>query len=193
MDWNTFLKDYGQSMFTLAGVFLGSIITFFISYLNNRFQAKEKDNEREEQRREAKIQLATELLKTDIKTVEDTIGIALDLINTLRAMKSKQFMGLLSTEEFLSEFQLMFKDKQSHFFRWVNAHTTVGVLAYAFGNEFATEYLKFSDLLDNYFTFLLDLSSVDEAIEKDPSNELIKSAGKLHIMLNEKLISIRDT
>ena len=53
------------------------IDTFFTNFFNNRFQAQERDKDRVDQRREAKTQLALELMRSDIKITEDSIDNAL--------------------------------------------------------------------------------------------------------------------
>jgi len=96
MDWTPFLEDNGQSIFTLAGVFLGSLITLLVSFLNNRFQAKERDNDRKESRRETKIQLALELKRNDIETIENVIDNSLRSMIIYSNIRIKKVLGKVS-------------------------------------------------------------------------------------------------
>jgi hypothetical protein len=80
MDWATFFKDFGQSLFTLGGVFLGSAITFLINYINLRNQSREREIDRQEQRRELnvvdpknwRLPLGVEFTRKEVYDVQET-------------------------------------------------------------------------------------------------------------------------
>src|SRR5687768_938371 len=78
MDWNT-----------LVSVVIGGLIATIGSILNNRFQAKQQERDRQEQRREAKTELALELKRNDVKIVEETIDGYLKGLGELRSIRVK--------------------------------------------------------------------------------------------------------
>ena len=89
MDWTKFFETYGQSLFTLGGVLLGSLITFWINAQNLKYQSRERDKDRQEQRREAKTQLALELKRNDIRALQESIDNHLEGIAELRRIRMK--------------------------------------------------------------------------------------------------------
>lgn len=190
MNWADFFTKNAQPLFTLGGVFLGSLITFLISYLNNRFQAKERDKDRLEQRREAKAQLALDLMSNDIKSVETTLGTVFEVLNALKLIRTKRLAGLLSENETKDELRSMLTNEKSKFYKLAEVDTTTEMLVYTFGEEFYLEYQNIGMLLNEYMDFLLNSPSFEDEIPIDL--KLVSSTGKLHSMLREKLISLRD-
>jgi hypothetical protein len=191
MDWATFLKDNSASIFTLVGVFLGSAITFLISFLNNRFEAKERDKDREEKRKEARIQLSLELTKSDIKTLEDTIDNQLKALAEVARIRTQHLVNNSSDTEMLSDIKTRFSSEDGKLWKLIETNRVSYELAHALGKEFYSEYSGFVKMYSDYINLLL--SSVSDSQGLDELNSKIyKTAGKLHTIMTEKLISIRD-
>ena len=102
MDWATFFKDNSQSLFTLGGVFLGSLITFLISYVNQRFEAKERDKDRAEKRRDAKIQAREKWIERDILKIMDYLDTMLKLYSEEKFLQLQNDIALEAIERFPS-------------------------------------------------------------------------------------------
>ena len=196
MDWATFFSENSQSLFTLFGVFLGSGITLLISYINNRFQANERDKDRDEQRREAKIQLALELTRNDVISINNAISAALKRLNLLTLTISKMTIMTVPPADVVKEVTSMIYDTEGEFKTLSDVIETPRMLASLFGDEFNLEFENFEAIyIDVQRTLVKQISAGnwDYAEYKEQHTKgLIKSAGKLHRMLNEILISLRD-
>jgi len=192
MDWTTFIKDNSQALFTLCGVFLGSAITLVGNYLNNRFQAKENDKERLEKRRETKVQLAIEIMRNDIKRIEDVNNLTFELINQIKILNLKRETGILKPEEWLVELQLMLASEKGSFAKLAESDTMTDVLVYIQGEEIYSIYDNVQDLLSEYLNVLYNPSSTGDDREK-ASDNLVAAVGKFQQQLRKKLISLRDT
>jgi len=205
MDWATFIKDNSQSLFTLAGVFLGSIITFVISYLNNRFQAKEKDKDREEQRREAKIQSKEKWIERDILKMMDALEKMLRLLADSRSWQNQHELltdgkssGVLTQQELVSKLRSVY-DKVSNMFSEVSQiGSEIFTLVDSFEEtEIVSSYAEFSSKLDTCLS--KEIEYMQNKLNPQPLEEsarewdkVSESAGKFHRALRNKLISIRE-
>jgi len=136
MDWASFFKDNSQSIFTLGGVFLGSLITFLISYLNNRFLAKESEKERQEQRKEAKTQLALELMRNDIMIIEDRIDSQLRAVDTIHTLSLRKSRGELSQDEMKKQLFSMYLDENGKLVQEGEREMIADKVALAIGEHF---------------------------------------------------------
>jgi len=193
MDWATFFKDNSTSIFTLAGVFLGSVITFFISYLNNRFEATERSKDREEQRREAKTQLTLELKRKDIEIIQNTIDNALKSMEIVLETRTKESWGRISDEEVWEELKSAILDEKSRMHQQGESDMIAEKLAFTLGDEFHSDYRKFCDLCAEYWSRMLNSSYYSKEDQDIAFFNAAGSAAKLHNLMNEKLISLRDT
>lgn len=180
MDWNTLLT------FALGG--LTAVIPIIIS---NRYQAREKDKDRAEQKREAKTQLALELTRNDIKVIEDRIDENLRTVDTIHTLSIKKDFGELTIDAMLEKIQSMFLDENGKYSRSGESQLISDKLANTMGDAFYSEYRKFDDLCLEFWR----MATYSPFIDENFSNARLKlsvSAGKLHNMLNEKLISLRE-
>ena len=191
MDWASFFKDNSQSIFTLGGVFLGSLITFLISYLNNRFLAKESEKERQEQRKEAKTQLALELMRNDIMIIEDRIDSQLRAVDTIHTLSLRKSRGELSQDEMKKQLFSMYLDENGKLVQEGEREMIADKVASAIGEHFYSEFRKFNDLCLEFWRMSLNSPFSHEKALKGRL-ELSAQAAKLHNMLNEKLISLRE-
>ena len=104
-------------------------------------------------------------------------------------------MGHLSTEEMLVEMKALFSDENSQFNKLSEIDMIGAKLAHTFGDEFILEYTNFTELWLEYSTEMAapaHLDSENIIVDDKTWNKVTNSAAKLHTMLNEKLISIRD-
>lgn len=193
MDWTTFFGDNSQSFLPLGGVFLGSAITFLISYLNNRFEARERDKDREEQRREAKTQLALELMRNDIKIIDDSINNSLQALELSRNLAFKRDRGKLSHGEMLDELGSTLANESGTTFE-LQTDYIADKAAFSLGEDFYSSFKACEKLRGDYSDLMLSASPSEEedAELSELWNKIIIAAAKLHIMMNEKLISFRD-
>lgn len=180
MDWNTLLT------FALGG--LTAVIPIIIS---NGYQAREKNKDRVEQRREAKTQLALELMRNDIKTIEDGIDENLRAVDSINTLSLKKHMGKLESDSVIKEMQSMTLDSNSKHSRLGESELISEKLAHTLGADFYSEYIKFDDLCLEFWKMSASSPYLHENVGK-ARIELSISAGKLHAMMNEKLISLRD-
>jgi|ERR1700752_3925392 len=180
MDWNTLLS-----------VVIGGLIATIGSIINSRFQAQERIKDREEQRREAKTQLALELMRRDIKIMVDVIDNTLKSQRVIELTFIRKIRGELSEDEMQREIHSI----DGKYMKLGETDTIADKLSFTFGNEFYTEYQNFKGLTNSYKDlYMKDTNgpfSTDMATEQ--LGGIVESAGKLHTILQEKLISLRDT
>ena len=192
MDWTTFIKDNSQVLFTLGGVFLGSVITLLGNFLNNRFQARESDKDRLEKRREAKSQLAIDLIRNDIKRIEDVSNLMFGFINEVKLLNLKRDNGKLTSQEWLAELQAMTTYENGAIAKLAELDTTTDMLVYIHGEETYSIYNDFKDLFSEYLGILSNPSANEEDRE-NAYDKLIAGGGKFQQTLRAKLISARDS
>ena len=192
MDWTAFINDNSQALFALGGVFLGSALTLFGNFINNKFQAKENDKERLEKRKDAKFQLAVELMKNDIKRIEDVSSLMFEFINSVKVLNMKRETGEITQTEWLAQLKIMTTSEKSAFTKLGEIDTTTDLLVYISGDEIYSMYSNFKDLFDEYLKILGNPSTTEEDKE-NAYEKLVASGGKFQRMLREKLISSRDT
>ncbi len=190
MDWATFFKDYGQSLFTLGGVFLGSLITLVVSFLNNWFQSGERAKDREAARREAKIQITTELMKNDIRIIEESIDNDLKSFLVLGEALLRKKRGELSDEEMFKEIYSI----NGQYFKLRGLSQIAEKLAYSFGDELYSEYRIFDDCVSKMLSVCVHCKIDDDLSEEmgKLGKQATQSGGKLHGILTDILISIGD-
>jgi len=201
MDWATFFKDNAQSIFTLGGVFLGSLITFLISYLNNRFQAKERDKDRLEQRREAGIQNRQKWIERDILKIMDSVESLLSLFSELQNLGLRNYSILKQKDGSLfTQDELKLKVKEGHerfqeaIYESNQAFDLIGRLVFSFEEEdIHSSYSKFLDAVTDFMStkFGLNENPDEEAINNAWSNVKMDS-GEFQRALRNKLISLRE-
>src|SRR5919108_2130726 len=146
MDWATFIRDNSQSLFTLAGVFLGSLITFLINFLNLRYQSRERDKDREEKRKEEQTQLSLELTRSDIKALESTIDSYLRGIAEMRRIRIQIPDKEKTREKMEAEFRLRIGNEDA-FYELIHVNLIGEKLAYTLGEPFYSEYRIYKGLI----------------------------------------------
>lgn len=106
MDWNTFIA-----------VVLGGLIGVATNYFTNRYQLQQWKEDRDEQRREAKIQLKEELMREKIKIIEDFLDSLLKLsvahresFRDVSLIYERNNQGLLTSEEAKLEHRALIKN-----------------------------------------------------------------------------------
>ena len=223
MGWAAFFEENSQSIFTLAGVFLGSIITLAISTLNNRFQAKEREKERQLQQHEVKIQLTLELRKKDIEFLDESINETLHITQSMDILSQKRRDGRVSDDELIHELESMMYDERGMLAKLCEIDNIADKIAYSLGEDFYSERETFTQLWGEYaeavmrsglltggtwirkmnhpIVCLISSKKIDSKREsdraasealKEPYFKLIRQAAKLHNLLREHLVSIRE-
>lgn len=180
MDWSTLLS-----------VAVGGLIAVIPIVISNRHQAKEREKDRSEQRREAKTQLALELIRNDARLVQDNINNYLQFIDELQVVKDKSKPTSLSDEKVVYLFlkdHLASDDKLQQLYEF---SAMADMIVLGFGDDFSKEYKDFRDKCKAFFD--LAISDPSRFIGDDVSiSSIISSAGKLHVLMREKLISLRE-
>lgn len=179
MDWST-----------LISVVIGGLIAIIPILINNRFQSRENERIREEALREAKTQLALELMRNDVKIVDDSINDSLNALSLSRNLAFKRDRGKISHDEMLEELESFLMGDNDK----LEINFMVDKVAFTFGDEFYSHFQDWDSLLSDYSDLMLSPASQEEKDEELDRlwSEIISAAGKLHIMLRERIISIRD-
>ena len=176
MDWAKFFQDNSQSLFTLFGVFLGSLITLSITFINNRFQAKERENDRLEQRREAKIQVTEKRVEKDIEIILDAIGAEIEFTG----LSIKKVLSYEDEQKLGSQLAIAARRK----------HSLAQGIIYSYNN-----FLGYWEIYDKSLNVLyenMNNTSLFPIDESDVWKNFLESAGNLQRVVRHELISIRD-
>lgn len=208
MDWATFFKDYGQSLFTLGGVFLGSLITFLINYLNLRNQSKERDKDREEQKREAKIQAREKWIERDILTIMDSVDRILkylsessDFSTYFTELTNGKKAGIFSENEYLERKKSLFDSLSNRYTEVHQVNNLINKLVFSFSEqEIELRWARFAKsaaaVLDKHTEYMENQLNEEPVGESGVDDTWLQTAavdaGKLHQALRTKLISLRD-
>ncbi len=196
MDWTTFFKDYGQSLFTLGGVVLGSFITFLISFLNNRFQAKERDKDRQEQRREARIQAIEKSVISDIDKAMDLLASLVKVLSEYggynfrnQILEEGRVKDILSPDEYERTIKSNIELHSARAQEIVTLIDSAGRFLYSFDDEISSEY---DTLLESVRSYIASKNPENKNMD-DKAEYVFKKAGNLQRKLREKKVAIRDT
>jgi hypothetical protein len=176
MDWTT-----------LISVVIGGLIATIPILINNRFQSREREREREETRKEAKVQLTMELMRNDIKVLEDAINNYLSGIAELRRIRVQHS----ETGDRVAEVRSKIVEKDE-FYKLIHVNIIADKIAYGLGQEIYSEYKGCMELFREQLGLILAVPIQTEK-EEQWILSIVSRTGKLHTMLAEKLISIRDT
>ena len=172
MDWST-----------LIAVVVGGLIATVPTIINNVYQERQRKEDREEQRREAKIQTREKWIEHDILE----IMVSIKKINNLITQARKIFHADSNT-------QARLKDNYENLLLELNqiARKTI-ILLNSFEDEGLKKYRSFVGLLDRYLLVFDHISDkwVDE--EVDRWLDFMDQSGEIQKALREKLISIRDS
>ena len=171
MDWNIFLSFA-----------LGAIVTLIPIILNNRFQAQERDKDRQEQRREAIVQAKEKWTERDILKIMESIEKVMRLVSGAANVDT----NLQPTDE-----QLSLINKE-----FLQTADTIAQLVYSFDDN--NIHSGFRDFTSAINTFIEKLPEMLEADLDKRSNSkywiaVKQSAGYFQWALREKMISIQNS
>jgi hypothetical protein len=149
-------------------------------------------SESQQKKREAKIQLVTELTKSDIKIIEASIDNQLKGFAEITRIVTQHRINDSSDEELLLDIRARFAADDGKFWKLFETDRVSYKLAHALGDEFYSEYRGYVHKFTDCASLLISSTSEPEGIEK-MILEMYDAAGKLHTLMNERLISLRDT
>lgn len=185
MDWNNIISFMA-----------GGLIAIIPVIISNRYQAEEKDKDRLEQRREAKIQSREKWMERDILKLMDFLD---DLLNsfTEKSIFESDFAdlqneienGLPANQELLANIQ-----SERKRFKAIDNESTrtidrMSKIVFSFEDEeIKSAFVSFTHEV------VEDGKSRESHFDTNKYNPMLvrKSAGDLHRVLRDKLISLRD-
>lgn len=180
MDWNILLSFA-----------LGVLATLITTIINNRYQAQQKDKDRQEQRREARVQLEMGLIQEDIKLVEQLIDESLRLFRHIETTYSKYKHNGSTADK--AKLDIMFSESGEY--HQVGKLVPVASKAVSsLGKDILNEYQTFNHYADQFIQlfFNSESNSINEKRIHDTRQMILESAGTLHTLLRNKLISLQD-
>lgn len=145
--------------------------------------------EENQKKREAKTQLALDLLRSDMKVLDDVLDNSLRGIGELRRIRVKYSQSKDLESDVIAELRLKIAD-EGDFYKLVHVNLIAEKLAYSLGDSFYSEYKNYISIVKDFFALMLSPFNSDE--EKNLTVKIASSAAKLHSMMNDKLISIRE-
>jgi len=200
MDWTSIL--------TFATGALTALIPVIIA---NRFQAKEREKDRLEQRREAKIQTREKWIERDILKIMDSMehlttlmseveNLSLRLIFVQNAKES----SLLSTAEFTQELKVVYARVPVLTFESNRVLNIMANLVNSFEEpEINLSFKDFRSIgrayseqaIHNISSALISFGGepVEQISTQNQRSQMSESAGKFQQALRNKLISLRET
>ena len=143
--------------------------------------------------REAKIQLALELRKNDIKIIEQGIDDALRLVEAIQAIRGKREMGKITEDEMKQELNKLAFDADYKMMQPSEVDSIVEKLLISLGDEFYKVYKDFETAFMENFNYAIYSPNFSTSDSEKLDMKVYKSGAKLHNMLREELISLRDT
>lgn len=181
MDWTTFFEENSQSLFTLGGVFLGSLITFFINYMNLRQQSIERDKDRNRERRKAIVLARERWTERDVLRMIDLMEKTINTVSNVAVLESSKKL----TNE-----QISLVNKE-----YFQTTDTLIRYLYSFDNEeIVLSFEKFRKAMNDYLDQLPSMSEDD--LDKRANSKcwmaVKQSAGHCYRTLREMMISIHE-
>lgn len=175
---------------TLGSVIVGGLIALIPVVITNRFQAKEHDKDRDEQRREAKAQIAVETKRIDIKAIEDAIDNKLKLLDMMSKIRISRSWSFKASNDITPKTLGELFDKDGLFDKLFEANAKIDKLAYSISSEFFTKYKQLDDLCSQFVGIMAEPSFDPKDID-ELSLRIISCAGDIHRYLTEELILTR--
>ena len=149
-------------------------------------------SENRQKRREAKTLLTLELVTKDVAIVEKHINDELITMQYMIDLIVKRVQRNLSSEEVREEIQSSLSFQDGKLYKLTEADTIADKIAYSFGNEFNTEYKYFHERCLEFVQIVVNFPSDWRERATKTNGEAIKSSTNLHVMLREKLVSLRE-
>ena len=184
MDWNSLIS-------ALVGGFIATIPTI----INNRFQSNERDKDREEKRREAKMQTVEKSIGGDIDKVLDFLASLIKVLSEHGNYEYKTYVreklrerGVISEDEYKREVNLQVESIVAQTQEAITLMDSIGGLVYSFDDEISSKY----DALLNSILAYIRIKQPDSKEASNKPDDVIKKAGGLQRILREKKISILD-
>jgi len=178
MDWNT-----------LLAVVLGGLIGIVTNYFSNRYQLLRWREERDEQRREAKIQAKEKWIERDILSIMESLENTVCIHRKARLLFEQIEDDKEKKKEDLTKTILTKLTELRHEAARLNDY--MAILVKSFEGEFD---IYFSDFSKAILGFVISPVSIDKSFKNIKNiNIVIEKAGIFQRALREKLITIRDT
>jgi hypothetical protein len=193
MDWTS-----------LISVALGGLIATIPVLISNRYQAQERQKDREEQRRDARIQAREKWIEQDLLRIRDLLDkvmsplteekrISLDQI----ILENKETAGLITNDEYIISERTLAARVSERFGEISNTVELMSRLVTSFGKPIVTIYNKFVGAVREWKYIDLNFPAEEKAEREKRIDECWRevniSAGYLHRAIRQELISIRET
>src|SRR6266498_3468826 len=201
MDWNTLLS-----------VFLGGLLATVPIIISNRFQAKEHEKERLEQRRITKIQAREKWEERDILEIIELVEKLLKDVSEIKkhvsivSLRSAKNKDPLTVDEFIKRVELSAGNLVDQLLECKQTTDKLAWLAHSFDDtKILSGYVDFTlaafDVIGLTPSTMDDKTRKSEVVtkplpkmsESDSWGNLLICAGVFHEALREKLISLRDS
>lgn len=188
MDWNS-----------LISAVIGGLIAVIPVLITLRNQAIEREKDREETRREARIQNRVKWIEKDILEMMDLVGKEIQVLEDLQSLpyqvallrKTKEG-NIITKEEFEIQIKPLFIKASNQISESLHIFTIMGVLVSSFekDTDIYSAYLEFFEAKPEELKVLID--EEEKADDKELWNQFIEKAGRFQRALREKLISLRE-
>lgn len=186
MDWNT-----------LFAVVIGGLIAIVPTIINNVYQAKQRKEDREEQRRKEKILI---LESPILKIMDSVVTILAKLAEYRLTYSDKQELvklikkGQIITDDTKEKYKIAEKNIDKLRIEIRTLADLIGSLVLSLDGETMPVYNDFTNSIIEYLRLALkETSEKDIDLEREKWQMVRVNTGMLQRSLREKLITIRDT
>lgn len=182
MDWES-----------LRPVIVGGLIATLPIVISNFVQIHLKRMDIKQKERESRIELELELTRNRIQIIEDSIDDSLKVLSNLKMLRYQLLTGQIDHVEMENKVESLINDSESKPYKSEESSVIADKYATTMGKEFLSEYKNFDDLWNAYAGLVRIPTFTDGKSLEELYQRMINSAGKLRTLLDEKLISIRDS
>jgi hypothetical protein len=183
------MEDSMEVWVPLLSALVGGLIAVVPVLITLRNQAQERERDRLEQKKEAKTQLEIELVRNDIKVIDEMVDRDLKILFFYTYNRIREFWGEISEDQLMEMFA-SYNDTNAQL---AETRPIAVKLAASLGEDIGKQYHAFivCAARAKYFVRTSKGHSAEEYDEA--GDEADKIAAELHTALRDKLVSIRDS
>jgi hypothetical protein len=172
----------------LLAALVGGLIAVIPVLITLNRQSKERERDRLEQKRESKTQLEIELLRNDMKVIDETLDSDLRVLFFYGQTRIKQCWGNISEDELMENID-SYRNTTAQL---LETRPIAAKLALSLGADIGRQYHSFLVCAGHTRSFLLSEGKTIEEYDA-AGREASSIAAELHKTMRDKLISLRDS
>ena len=180
MDWNSLLS-----------AIVGGLLTVIPVLITIRNQSIEREKDRQEHRRDARIQALERALGSDIEKAIDLLSSLIRVLSQygshegkVAMLRAQRIKKAITDDKYKTHVNLQIELLSNQTQEIVTLGDLIAVLVSSLDDEISVVFTEFLNALAPY------VRNIDASQARDVPDEVLKKAGRLHRVLREKKISI---